>query len=214
MHKGSCHCGKVAFEVEGDIDSAMSCNCSICQRKGSLLWFVPATSCAWSRRTTNASHLHVQQARDQAPLLPGVRHPPLRRGRRSRGQPHGGRQHPLPRGRRPRRGSGQALRRPLEVPCQCHAQAINLARKLALFDEHWAPRVVAEMNDYQFKLVKLEGEFVWHRHEDTDEVFIVVAGEMEIGFRDGSVTVARRRDVRRSQGPRAHHARARASVTR
>ena len=40
-HKGSCHCGKVAFEVEGDIDSAMSCNCSICQRKGSLLWFVP-----------------------------------------------------------------------------------------------------------------------------------------------------------------------------
>ncbi len=40
-HKGSCHCGKVAFEVEGEIDSAMSCNCSICQRKGSLLWFVP-----------------------------------------------------------------------------------------------------------------------------------------------------------------------------
>ena len=40
-HKGSCHCGKVAFEVEGDVDGAMSCNCSICQRKGSLLWFVP-----------------------------------------------------------------------------------------------------------------------------------------------------------------------------
>lgn len=40
-HKGSCHCGKVAFEVEGTIDSALSCNCSICQRKGSLLWFVP-----------------------------------------------------------------------------------------------------------------------------------------------------------------------------
>lgn len=40
-HKGSCHCGKVAFEVEGEVDSAMSCNCSICQRKGSLLWFVP-----------------------------------------------------------------------------------------------------------------------------------------------------------------------------
>ena len=40
-HKGSCHCGRVAFEVEGDVDSALSCNCSICQRKGSLLWFVP-----------------------------------------------------------------------------------------------------------------------------------------------------------------------------
>lgn len=41
MHKGSCHCGKIAFEVEGEIDSGLSCNCSICQRKGSLLWFVP-----------------------------------------------------------------------------------------------------------------------------------------------------------------------------
>ncbi|MFZ6760127.1 GFA family protein [Undibacterium sp. Ji50W] len=41
MHKGSCHCGKIAFEVEGEIGSALACNCSICQRKGSLLWFVP-----------------------------------------------------------------------------------------------------------------------------------------------------------------------------
>jgi len=69
-------------------------------------------------------------------------------------------------------------------------QAVNLAEKLATFDEHWAPRVVAEMNDYQFKLVKLEGDFVWHRHEDTDEVFIVIKGEMEIGFRDGTVRVS------------------------
>ena len=68
-------------------------------------------------------------------------------------------------------------------------QAINLAAKLASFRDHWAPRVVAEMNDYQFKLVKLEGDFVWHRHDDTDEVFIVLAGEMEIGFRDGAVRV-------------------------
>jgi mannose-6-phosphate isomerase-like protein (cupin superfamily) len=68
-------------------------------------------------------------------------------------------------------------------------KAVNLAEKLAKFDEHWAPRVVAEMNDYQFKLVKLEGDFVWHRHEDTDEVFIVIKGEMEIGFRDGTVRV-------------------------
>jgi mannose-6-phosphate isomerase-like protein (cupin superfamily) len=68
-------------------------------------------------------------------------------------------------------------------------RAINLAAKLAKFSEHWSPRVVAEMNDYQFKLVKLEGEFVWHDHRDTDEVFIVLAGEMEIGFRDRAVTV-------------------------
>jgi len=58
---------------------------------------------------------------------------------------------------------------------------------LANFFELWSPRVIAEMNDYQFKLVKLQGEFVWHRHDDTDEVFLVVHGEMEIGFRDRDV---------------------------
>ena len=69
-------------------------------------------------------------------------------------------------------------------------RAINFAAKLRLFDNHWAPRVIAEMNDYQFKLVKFQGEFVWHEHADTDEVFIVLQGEMEIAFRDGAVTVA------------------------
>ena len=68
-------------------------------------------------------------------------------------------------------------------------RAINLAAKLGLFSDHWAPRVIAEMNDYQFKLVKFAGEFVWHRHAETDEVFIVIEGEMEIAFRDGAVRV-------------------------
>ena len=68
-------------------------------------------------------------------------------------------------------------------------EAINFAEKLASFSEHWSPRVVAEMNDYQFKLVKLQGEFVWHTHADTDEVFLVIDGEMQIGFRDRDVTV-------------------------
>jgi len=68
-------------------------------------------------------------------------------------------------------------------------EAINLAEKLAGFAEHWSPRVVAEMNDYQFKVVKLLGEFVWHDHKETDEVFLVLDGEMEIGFRDRDVTV-------------------------
>ena len=67
---------------------------------------------------------------------------------------------------------------------------VNFADKLSRFAEHWSPRVVAELNDYQFKLVKLQGEFVWHTHHDTDEAFIVLAGEMEIGFRDGSVSLA------------------------
>jgi len=66
-------------------------------------------------------------------------------------------------------------------------QPVNFAEKLSRFPDHWAPRVVAELNDYQFKLVKLQGEFVWHTHHDTDEAFIVLSGEMEIGFRDGNV---------------------------
>lgn len=67
--------------------------------------------------------------------------------------------------------------------------SINIKNKLALFDELWSPRVIAEMNDYQFKLAKGEGEFVWHDHPDTDEVFIVIEGELVIEFRDGEVTL-------------------------
>eukprot|EP01155_Anaeramoeba_flamelloides_P008521 Anaeramoba_flamelloidesa125455_10.p1 GENE.a125455_10~~a125455_10.p1 ORF type:complete len:122 (-),score=9.95 a125455_10:257-622(-) len=67
--------------------------------------------------------------------------------------------------------------------------AINLKNKLSLFEELWSPRVIAEMNDYQFKLAKGEGEFVWHSHADTDEVFIVIEGTLEIEFRDGKVTL-------------------------
>ncbi|HGN0672711.1 TPA: cupin domain-containing protein [Pseudomonas aeruginosa] len=66
-------------------------------------------------------------------------------------------------------------------------QAINFAAKLALFDDRWQPRVIAQMNDYQFKLVKIEGDFVWHSHADTDETFIVLAGRLRIDLRDGAV---------------------------
>ncbi len=66
---------------------------------------------------------------------------------------------------------------------------INLQHKFSLFNEHWSPKVIAEMNDYQFKLVKVQGEFVWHDHPDTDEVFIVLAGSLAIEFRDGKVTL-------------------------
>jgi len=65
--------------------------------------------------------------------------------------------------------------------------AINLRDKLAQFADQWAPKVVAEMNDYQFKLVKIQGEFVWHSHAHTDEVFIVLEGEMAIEFRSNRV---------------------------
>ena len=74
---------------------------------------------------------------------------------------------------------------------QAHADhAINFSEKFSRFSEHWSPRVVAEMNDYQFKLVKLQGEFVWHSHADTDEVFIVVDGSMALEFRDKTVPLA------------------------
>ena len=65
--------------------------------------------------------------------------------------------------------------------------AINLAEKFAKFSEHWSPKIIARMNDYEFKLVKLQGEFVWHSHAHTDEVFIVLDGEMTLHFRDGDV---------------------------
>ena len=67
--------------------------------------------------------------------------------------------------------------------------SVNFAEKLAKVSERWSPRVVAELNNYQFKLVKVQGEFVWHTHDDTDEAFIVLDGELEIGFRDGKVIV-------------------------
>jgi mannose-6-phosphate isomerase-like protein (cupin superfamily) len=67
--------------------------------------------------------------------------------------------------------------------------AINLQEKLALFADQWQPRVIAEMNDYQFKVVRLEGDFVWHHHDNTDETFLVIEGDLRIDFRDGAVHI-------------------------
>jgi mannose-6-phosphate isomerase-like protein (cupin superfamily) len=66
---------------------------------------------------------------------------------------------------------------------------VNLSEKFSKFSEHWSPKIIAQMNDYHFKLVKLQGEFIWHDHKDTDEVFIVLDGEMTIHFHDGDVLV-------------------------
>lgn len=68
-------------------------------------------------------------------------------------------------------------------------QPINLEEKFELFAEQWQPKVIAEMNDYQFKIVKLQGDFVWHDHKDTDETFIVIEGTLRIDFRDGAVQI-------------------------
>lgn len=66
-------------------------------------------------------------------------------------------------------------------------EAINFSEKLSKISEHWKPKIIAQMNDYHFKVVKLQGEFVWHKHDDTDEVFIVLDGEMSIAFKEGAV---------------------------
>ncbi|HVT05557.1 MAG TPA: cupin domain-containing protein [Thermoanaerobaculia bacterium] len=69
-------------------------------------------------------------------------------------------------------------------------ESISFADKFAKFTEQFQPKVIAEMNEYQFKLVRAEGDFVWHSHPDTDEAFLVIEGELVIDFRDGSVTLS------------------------
>ena len=66
---------------------------------------------------------------------------------------------------------------------------VNFTEKFAVFNDQWAPKIIAQMNDYQFKLVRLQGEFVWHEHTDTDETFIVLEGSLVIDFKEGAVTL-------------------------
>jgi mannose-6-phosphate isomerase-like protein (cupin superfamily) len=65
----------------------------------------------------------------------------------------------------------------------------NLDKKLALFNDHWAPKTIGQLNDYEIKLVKVLGEFVWHQHEDTDEVFLILDGELTIDLPAGEIVL-------------------------
>ena len=67
---------------------------------------------------------------------------------------------------------------------------INLGQKLSKFESLWTPKIVAQMNDYYIKLVKIENEFIWHSHPETDEVFLVIEGNMRIEFREGAVELS------------------------
>lgn len=69
-------------------------------------------------------------------------------------------------------------------------RAINFRQKFELFADKWRPKVIAEMNDYQFKLVRIEGDFIWHDHPDTDETFVVLDGTLRIDFEDGLIRLA------------------------
>jgi len=62
---------------------------------------------------------------------------------------------------------------------------VNLTQKFSLVTEHWEPKIIAQLNDYHLKIAKIEGEFVWHRHPETDEMFLVIDGELTIHLRDG-----------------------------
>lgn len=68
-------------------------------------------------------------------------------------------------------------------------RVVNIAEKLAAFSDHWAPRIVARYNDNEVRLVKTLGEWVWHKHDETDELFIIIEGEFDMDFRDRTVTV-------------------------
>ncbi len=68
-------------------------------------------------------------------------------------------------------------------------EPINVLQKLGLLTEQWQPRVIAELNDYQFKVARIHGDFVWHDHVDTDEAFLVIEGRLRIDFPDGNVSL-------------------------
>jgi mannose-6-phosphate isomerase-like protein (cupin superfamily) len=88
-------------------------------------------------------------------------------------------------------------------------QKVNLDEKLAQFTEQWAPKIVGRLNGYELKVVKVQGEFVWHQHDDTDEVFLVLDGQLTIDTPDGAVVLGPRETVTIPRGmrhcPRAEH---------
>jgi len=69
------------------------------------------------------------------------------------------------------------------------ADKVNLADAFARFDEHWAPRIIASYNGHEVRIVKVEGPFVWHAHADTDDLFLVIDGELDIELRDRTITL-------------------------
>jgi mannose-6-phosphate isomerase-like protein (cupin superfamily) len=66
---------------------------------------------------------------------------------------------------------------------------VNLTEKLASFSDHWAPRIVARYNDHEVRLVKVDGEFIWHSHDETDELFLILEGKLDLDFHDRTVTL-------------------------
>lgn len=68
-------------------------------------------------------------------------------------------------------------------------EKVSIADKMSLFTEHWQPKIVGELNDYHIKLVKFQGDFVWHKHDDTNEMFMVIDGSFTMKLRDGDILI-------------------------
>ena len=79
---------------------------------------------------------------------------------------------------------------------------VNLDEKLAMFTDHWSPKIIGRLNDYELKIVKVQGEFVWHQHDDTDELFLVLGGELTIDLPDSTVVLGPQETVTIPRGVR------------
>lgn len=191
VHRGSCHCGAVRFEVDGPLDEVLDCNCTICTKKGFLHWIVPPTRfrllsgelATYTFGTHTAKHTFCARC-GMHPFYTPRSHPDhvdvnVRclddvDPRTIAAQPYDG------------RGDWEAARAALDRPAPAPA-CIDLREKLALFHDAWNPRVIAALNGQEVKLARLEGPFTLHAHAGADELFLVVQGRFRMELRDRAI---------------------------
>jgi hypothetical protein len=189
---GSCHCGAVRFEVDGEIDDVLECNCTICSKKGFLHWIVrpecfrklSGELTTYTFGTNTAQHRfcprcgvhpfytprsHPDHVDVNVRCLDGVDLSALRI-RRFDG-----------------RGDWEGSRAALDHAPLPPIEKVVVADKLALFADAWNPRIVAELNGQHVKLAKLRGPFTWHAHASEDELFYVVKGRLRMELRDRAI---------------------------
>ncbi|MFO0547667.1 MAG: cupin domain-containing protein [Polyangiaceae bacterium] len=194
VHRGSCHCGDLRFEVDGEIEEVLDCNCTICTKKGFLHWIVPPsrfrlltgapatytfgthtarhTFCArcglhpFYTPRSHPDHVDVNvRCLDDVDLQSIVV------------QPFDG------------RNDWEAARATLDRP-RPTPERVDLRERLAEFHEAWSPRVVASLNGQEVKLARFSGPFVWHSHARVDELFLVLEGRFQMELRDRTIDLS------------------------
>ncbi len=191
IRRGSCHCGDVRFEVTGALEGVLECNCTVCTKKGFLHWIVtpdrfrllagePAT---YSFGTHVARHTFCPRC-GMHPFYTPRSHPGHVDVNVRCLDDFDLRTVPVHAfdGRNDWEGSLARL-----APSSASIEKANLREKLALFHDHWNPRVIAELNGQSVKLAKLLGPFVWHSHAVEDELFYVLRGRLRMELRDRSM---------------------------